>query len=435
MPIGAIVFLCIVLMAVSGTANAWLIGKLRNSSRQSRKIIALKNTALSILGHEIRNPLSGLLSVVRLLDMTSLNDHQRKLVKALDSTSETLLSLLDESLQHSKTASAATQPAIASFSLQALVDGIVTVLEPQAQEKGLLLTASIEPSLPQTLLGDANRIRQILFNLLGNAIKFTHSGIVKLHVTRKQQASIAIELSFNVIDSGPGIPACAMEKLFTPYFRVESHRAPASGVGLGLSISRDLARSMGGDIAVQSQMGRGSIFTFSLPCTIAVKDRELAIVPSTREAPATVIVPLHLLVVDDSEIQRIAAHALLELAGHRVSVVASASEAIRALQWQAFDCVLMDIHMPEMDGLAAIRMIRNMPVAAGKRVGIILVSAWPEPEDVAHWLDCGADAACSKPLDFQAINEILAAICTGPVDPGMENPDSPLSSQLNCRIS
>jgi signal transduction histidine kinase/ActR/RegA family two-component response regulator len=449
---GAIVFVSVFLLVLSNTGIAWLIRKLRQSRLHSKNIISAKNAALSILSHEIRNPLSGLQSVVRLLRMTTLDDNQRKLVETLDNTSCALLSLLNQNLERSqpeklKTENAQPDSTQPEFSLHILIDEIVAALEPQAQEKGLLLTAKMDCSLPQQLCGDTIKIRQILFNLLCNAIKFTHSGIVKLHVIQlhlvnKQQTGNAINLSFHVIDSGAGIPAEAIEKLFTPYFQIAKNEH-TGGNGLGLSISRDLARSMGGDITVESQEGRGSVFMFSLPCTVARRERGLSVVASSvatipAEALPVTVAPLRLLVVDDSDIHRIAAHALLELAGHRVSVVASASEAIRALEWQSFDCVLMDIQMPEMDGLSAIRMIRSMPLASKKPPGIVLVSAWAEPEDITQWLECGADAACGKPLDPLVINQILAAICPARVihesKSTAPNPESPLSPRHNCRI-
>jgi nitrogen-specific signal transduction histidine kinase/CheY-like chemotaxis protein len=408
----SILILSFFLLFLSAFVDEFRVRKLHRAKRLTEKAAA---STLAMLSHEIRNPLTGVLSVIGLLGNTSLSDAQRKLLNTVNCTSHELLSLLNGTLEKSRMDS--NEPAIAheKFILSGIIDGLLALLEVQAAEKGLLLSAQIDHTLPTILIGDADRIRQILLNLLSNAIKFTASGIVKLKIKKSSQTDDAVTTSFEIIDSGIGMSADVLQQLFTPFNQGRDIQRRFGGFGLGLSISRELARAMNGDIHVESEEGRGSCFTLVLPLTIdtqtsAVEQRQLRIASSTMPEPAITVPPLKLLVVDDADIHRMASRCLLESAGHRVTLVASATEAIGLLAWQTFACVLLDIHMPDIDGATAICKIRSMQHPGKQQPCIIVLSAWFQEEDVQELLACGADAVCSKPLDMQAINQILAAI-------------------------
>lgn len=405
------IVLLLLLLFFSAFIDEIRMRKLHRAKRLAEKAAA---STLAILSHEIRNPLTGVLSVINLLGNTSLSDAQRKLLNTVNCTSQELLSLLNGTLEQSRMDANTLTITHERFILAGIVNGLLALLEVQAAEKGLLLSVHIDHTLPTALIGDADRIRQILLNLLSNAIKFTASGIVKLRIKKLSEAGNKVTTCFQIIDSGIGMPADALQKIFIPFNQGRDIQRRFGGTGLGLSISRELARAMNGDIHAESQEDRGSIFTLVLPLTIVhaptIQQHPLHIATAAMPELTTFVPPLKLLVVDDADIHRIASRCLLESAGHRVTLVGSATEAIALLAWQTFACVLLDIHMPDIDGATAICKIRSMQHPGKQQPRIIVLSAWFQQEDVEELLACGADAVCSKPLDMQDINQILAAI-------------------------
>ena len=216
------------------------------------------------LSHEIRNPLTSVLAVLRLLSTTALDDNHRKLLHTADSANCTLLSLLDEILQ--RTRAGGTYGIInQEFSIAELIHPLLTLYSCQAQQKGVILIAHTHPSAPKNLYHDAGKIRQILSNLLANAVRFTDNGLIKLEITQATSQENTPVLCFRVIDSGTGIPPTALSKIFEAYQQARNSQQHTDGTGLGLSISQALAHAMGGNIAVSSIEGRGSTFTLTLP--------------------------------------------------------------------------------------------------------------------------------------------------------------------------
>ncbi len=386
--------------------------RLWRAKQKAEKSVAIKSSTLAILSHEIRNPLTGVLSIVQLLGETTLDDVQRKLLNTLDNASNELLSLLNGTLEQSRMEANQLSITREKFILKELINNLLTLFEVQAIKKGLLLTAHIDQALPTILVGDEGKIRQILLNLLSNAIKFTTQGIVKLQIDKACHNGNNITVCFRVTDSGIGMQSEAAQQLFVPFNQGLDIQRRFGGTGLGLSISRELARAMGGDIIVESEENRGSMFTLHLPLACALPDLHIAPAPtSITTAPLIpVIPPLKILVIDDTDIHRIAARCLLESEGHRVTLATSALEAISLLTWQMFECIFIDVRMPDIDGTAAIRKIRSMPHQGKQPPCIIVLSAWLQQDDIEELLACGADAACSKPMDLQTINQILASI-------------------------
>lgn len=216
------------------------------------------------LSHEIRNPLTSVLAALRLLSTTALDDNQRKLLSTADSANCTLLSLLDEILQRTR-AGGTYGICKQEFSIAELIYPLLTLYSCQAQQKGVILMAHTHPAVPKNLYHDVGKIRQILSNLLANAVRFTDNGIIKLQITPTSTHENTPVLCFRVIDSGAGIPPAALSKIFEAYQQARNSQQHADGTGLGLSISQALAHAMGGNIAVSSAEGRGSVFTLTLP--------------------------------------------------------------------------------------------------------------------------------------------------------------------------
>ncbi|MBP8030728.1 MAG: response regulator [Pseudomonadales bacterium] len=430
----SVLLLLLFLLLFSTLHDKICIRKLIQAKQVAEETVAAKSATLATLSHEIRTPLTGVLSVVHLLRNTTLDETQQKLLGTLNSSGNELLSLLNQTLEQSRIEAGQLSIVSEHFVLDDLVNSLLTLADAWACEKGLLLTANVDPALPAVLVGDAGKIRQILLNLLSNAIKFTASGIVKLQIDKLCQDNSGITVCFKVTDSGIGMTQETVEQLFTPFHQGQNIQRRFGGTGLGLSISRELARAMGGNIEATSAENRGSVFTLLLPMATGLLPMATGLLPmatgplpmATGHAapstqyphtgtpvppePATTVPSLKLLVVDDTDIHRMTARCLLESAGHRVTLAASATEAMALLEWQTFAGILLDIRMPDVSGIDAIRQIRQMKHPRQQQPCIIVLSALLEQEDIEELLACGADAACSKPMDLQSISQILASI-------------------------
>ncbi len=287
-----------------------------------------------------------------------------------------------------------------AFLLDDLIQPLLTLFSCQAQQKGVILVSHTHPSVPKNIYHDAEKVRQILSNLLSNAIRFTDSGIIKLHITLEAQNNISTALCFRILDSGTGIPHAALQNIFEPYQQAGNAQKCIEGTGLGLSISRQLARAMNGDIHAHSVEGRGSVFTLILPWQDALS-----------EAPIKTLRTLQLLVIDDSDIHRTTAHVLLENLGHTVVATSCAHSAITALQTQHIDAIFLDVHLPAITSTQMIEKIIAATKNSNATPYIIAVSAWLDSDDMTQLLACGVKAVCTKPLDRWDLQQMLAALC------------------------
>jgi CheY-like chemotaxis protein len=287
------------------------------------------------------------------------------------------------------------------------IDEVVSLMAVRAQSKGLVLQSRIAPGLPKMLRGDPGRLRQVLFNLVGNAVKFTEVGRVDVEVHHQPLADGRIGLEIDVRDTGIGIPQAALPKLFERFTQADSSTARSyGGSGLGLAISREIVTLMGGHIDVASRPGAGSTFTVYLSL-----DTGSGVAPGTA-APEittpTVVTPrLRVLVAEDNPVNQILIKALLDRMGHRHEVVGNGAEALRLVQAAPFDVVLMDVQMPQMDGLAATRAIRTLPGNVA-RVPVIAMTANAMPEDRQACLLAGMDDYITKPIDAHRLERLLA---------------------------
>jgi len=353
---------------------------------------------LAMMSHEIRTPLNAMLGMLDLVRQTGLTAEQAEYLDLMQDTGQSLLALVNDILDCSRIEAGQFELEQLPFSLRACLGATVNLLKFEALRKGLGLVCHIDRDIPDALLGDPMRLRQILVNLLGNAIKFSEHGDIVLHVAL--QAGNADELScqFSIRDQGIGIPAEQQGCIFSPYRQVDRSIARRyGGSGLGLSIAAQLVAMMNGTIWLDSAPGQGSTFYFT-----ACFDRQtpVARAPAPAMAPG---VPLCILLVEDNPTNRRLAQITLEKAGHRVIPADSGAAALRLLQSEQPDLILMDLQMPAMDGLQTTAAIRQRESLLGGHTPIIALSAHALPADRARCLKAGMDDYLGKPVSPAAL--------------------------------
>jgi signal transduction histidine kinase len=365
-----------------------------------------KSDFLAMMSHEIRTPMNGILGMAQLLELTPLNSEQRDYLSTVRSSGDALLVLINDILDFSKIDAGKLELEHKSFHLQRTLDSTLAPFRPQIEQKGLQLHTTLDPALPATVTGDSTRLRQIVSNLLSNAIKFTQQGAIHLRVRVLNSDAQGIELGFSVQDTGIGIPADRLDRLFQAFSQVDSSTTRRfGGTGLGLVISARLCEAMGGSIQVRSREGVGSIFSFTVRLGHGTHAQDAAPTP-LEQLDANVA--HRVLVVDDDAINRTLATAMLRKLGLPADVAKDGQEAVDMVTAHTYSIVLMDMQMPGMDGVEATQAIRQR--ALTRQPYIIALTASAFDSDRERCLQAGMNDFLSKPFRIQALREKLATL-------------------------
>lgn len=382
---------------------------LEEARREADAASEAKSEFLASISHEIRTPLNGILGMVRVLQRTAPSDEVRSRLGIVEASADTLVELLSEVLDFSQIQAGQVEITSEPFRLDELVGELTTLWQPRAQEKGLQIVADLDGCPDGARLGDVKRLRQVLSNLISNAIKFTADGTVTVTAGEPDDARASGLIEVSVADTGIGISAEDQRVIFDKFTQADSSASRRyDGTGLGLAICKQLSELMGGSISVESVPGEGAVFRVNLPCPRTDElPAPLEVEPAAEDVP-TGQLTVQVLLAEDNFINQHVITAMLERSCYEIDVVENGREAVEQVQAKSYDVVLMDIRMPELDGVGATRAIRELPGDAAN-IAIIALTANSLESERKAYLAAGMNDCLTKPIDLHELLEKLAS--------------------------
>ncbi|MEZ7196490.1 PAS domain S-box protein [Pseudodesulfovibrio karagichevae] len=397
-------------MAADITEIKSMAAELEKAMAKAEAASLAKNEFLANMSHEIRTPLNGLLGMLQLMQLSALEPTQRDYLETALNSGRSLLQVLNDILDLSKVESGKLELEAIPFELGEVMDQVVSTFRHSVEERGVSMRWEIDEDLPRHFVADKGRLRQILFNLVGNAVKFTESGSIEVraHPLESGAANGTVRLLFEVSDTGIGIPRDKVNAVFDPFTQVDgSSTRKYQGTGLGLGIVRRLVQLMGGSISVDTEEGEGTTIYFTIQSRLAELPDDPAhdqVVPSRNGG-------LSILVAEDERVNRVVVQRILEKLGHRAVCVGSGEEAIKILREQSFDLFLSDIQMPGLDGVATTKVIRG---DLGLDIPVIALTAHAMQGDRDRFIAAGMNGYVSKPFEIDRLQQEIERVMEGP---------------------
>jgi signal transduction histidine kinase/CheY-like chemotaxis protein len=390
--------------------QAHLIEELEAARDKANAANDAKSNFLGVISHELRTPMNGVLGAAQLLSATRLETTQREYLSIIRNSGDNLLSLLNDILDMTKIEAGKMNFEVVDIVIDGLNKRITGPFEAQAEAKGLTFVTTVDGEIPTVVRGDPLRVCQVVQNLLSNAVKFTETGEIHYLVRGHRISDQRVRFEFVVQDSGAGIAAADLERLFMPFTQVDtSSTRRFGGTGLGLTIARRMANIMGGDITVTSKLAEGSCFTLEIEAEVVEWAKPVAAAEVHAEIEGGE--SLRVLVVEDHPVNRMILEAWMSSASHVTSTAENGQVAVDIAKDQPFDLIIMDVNMPVMDGLTATRIIREGGQNAN--TPIVVLSASARHEDHEAGLQAGADAYLNKPIDFGALAALMGRVSGG----------------------
>ncbi len=410
--------------------------ELKKAKQAAEEANRAKSCFVANISHELRTPMSGILGMTELALAEPLSPTVRDYLETAKSSADTLLLLLNELLDFSRMESGKLVLEQLPFQLRHLLDETLKIFAANCREKGIGLTCNVPDEIPETLVGDALRLRQILVNLVGNAIKFTAQGHVAVYVGIQTQSTDEVQLRFTVEDTGIGIASENLERILAPFVQADVFTTRRhGGTGLGLSISNSLVQLMGGQLSIASKLGHGSTISFTArfgrqPVT-AVPPQPTSVPPADLDQPTRQ--SLRVLLAEDTAANQKVVRYVLTKRGHTVDIAANGQQAVAMVGQQTYDVVLMDVQMPVLDGFQATAAIRAMEEPTKARIPIVAMTAHAMRDDQQRCLAAGMDGYLAKPITARALIDLVEGLAkphAEPVSTAAEKPRQPQETMV-----